>query len=48
MAELVAPDAGHDVIHEGADLVNEALLGFHRSTASIAGARADTPVEVSR
>ena len=45
---LVAPDAGHDVIHEQADLVNEALLGFYRSTASIASARADAPVEVPR
>jgi pimeloyl-ACP methyl ester carboxylesterase len=45
---LVAPDAGHDVIHEGADLVNDALLGFYRSTASIASGRADAPVEVPR
>ena len=45
---LVAPDAGHDVIHEGADLINEALLGFYRSTASVASARADAPVEVPR
>jgi 3-oxoadipate enol-lactonase len=45
---LVAPDAGHDVVHERADLVGAALGAFYRSTASVAAMRADAPAEVPR
>ena len=45
---LVAPDAGHDVVHERADLLGPALLAFYRSTASIAVERADAPAEAAR
>jgi len=44
---LVAPDAGHDVVHERADLLGPALLAFYRSTASVAAQRADAPAEVA-
>jgi pimeloyl-ACP methyl ester carboxylesterase len=45
---FVAPGSGHDVLHERADLANEALRGFYRSTESVARARAEAVSEVSR
>jgi pimeloyl-ACP methyl ester carboxylesterase len=45
---FVAPDSGHNVLHERPDLANEALRGFYRSTESVARARADAGSEVSR
>jgi pimeloyl-ACP methyl ester carboxylesterase len=45
---LVAPGSGHDVVHERADVVAAALAAFHRSTATIAAARAGDPQEVTR
>ena len=38
---LVAPGAGHDVVHERADVVGAALTAFYRSTAPVADGRAD-------
>ena len=44
---LVAPDSGHDVLTQRADVANEALRGFYRSTESVARARADAVSEGS-
>ena len=45
---LVAPDCGHEVLRERADLLNEALAAFYRSTESAARARAEQQPEVHR
>jgi 3-oxoadipate enol-lactonase len=45
---LVAPESGHDVVHERPEVLNEALHGFYRSTESVARARADAVAEVPR
>jgi len=45
---FVAPDSGHDVLHERPELANEALRGFYRSTEPISRARANAGSEVSR
>ena len=44
---FVAPGAGHDVLRDRADLVNEALNDFYRSTQTAADARAGHPSEGS-
>ena len=38
---LVAPGAGHDVVHQRAEVVGAGLAAFYRSTASVAADRAD-------
>jgi len=45
---LVAPGCGHEVLRERADLLNEALAAFYRSTESAARARAEPQPEVHR
>ena len=45
---FVAPDSGHDVLTRRPALALEALLGFYRSTESVATARADALPEVPR
>jgi len=45
---LVVPGSGHDVVHEGADLVGAALMAFYRSTEPTARERAGTLTEVPR
>jgi pimeloyl-ACP methyl ester carboxylesterase len=45
---LVAPDGGHDVVHERADLVGAAMTAFYRSTEPIARERAGARTEVPR
>lgn len=45
---LVVPDCGHEVLSDGAALVNEALERFYRSTEPIARQRAERQSEVSR
>jgi pimeloyl-ACP methyl ester carboxylesterase len=37
---LIVPDCGHEVMARKPAIVNEALAGFYRSTAGVAGARA--------
>jgi len=45
---LVVPSSGHDVVHDGADLLGAALTAFYRSTEPIARERAGTLTEVPR
>jgi len=45
---LVAPESGHDVVHERPEVLNEGLHDFYRSTESLARARADAVAEVPR
>jgi pimeloyl-ACP methyl ester carboxylesterase len=43
---LVAPGAGHDVVHQRADVVGAALTAFYRSTATVPDGRAGALAEV--
>jgi pimeloyl-ACP methyl ester carboxylesterase len=45
---LVAPGAGHDVVHQRADVVGAALAAFYRSTAPVASDRAGALAEVPK
>jgi len=45
---LVAPGAGHDVVHQRADVVGAGLAAFYRSIAPVASGRAGALAEVPR
>jgi len=45
---LVAPGAGHDVVHQRADVVGAGLAAFYRSTMPVAHDRAGALTEVPR
>jgi pimeloyl-ACP methyl ester carboxylesterase len=45
---LVAPGAGHDVVHQRADVVGAALAAFYRSTVPIARERGGALTEMPR